>query len=121
MRIEWKKTIGISSHHDKQLRSIKDALDFDTETAAYKFCLGYAITHDLTGGENHTDQRGTKWASGNFDENEEISLLLRALYPNETDYQTLMMEKAEAGIDRIHQLIEKFDVASLSELFDATA
>ena len=121
MRIDWKKTIGISSHHDKQLRSIKDVLDFETESAAYKFCLGYAITHDLTRSENNTDQRGTKWASGNFDENEEISLLMRALYPNQTDHQTLMMEKAEAGIDRIQHLIEKFDVTSLSELFDATA
>jgi hypothetical protein len=46
---------------------------------------------------------------------------MRALYPNQTDHQTLMMEKAEAGIDRIQHLIEKFDVTSLSELFDATA
>ena len=121
MRIEWKKTIGISSRHDSQLRVIKDALDFVTETVTYKFCLSYALTYDLPENSGHQDQRGTKWASGNFDENEEVSLLLRALYPENIDHQTLMMAKAEAGIGKIHDMIEKLEITSLSGLFDATA
>jgi|TARA_A100001015_G_C14487226_1_gene517822 hypothetical protein len=121
MKISWKKTIAISSMHESQLRRIKDALDFDTEMVAYKFCLTYAIANNLEDSTDPQIQRGTKWASGNFDDEEEVSHLLKALFPEEDDHQTLMMGKAEAGIERIHHLVDEFDVCSLTELLDVSA
>ena len=120
MKVQWKKTIGISPAHETQLRRIKEELDFVNETVTYKFCLTYAITNNLASAPNQQIQRGTKWASGSFDENDEISLLFQAIYPDEPDQQTIMMEKAEAGIERIYTLIDTLGIDTLSGLVDAT-
>jgi hypothetical protein len=113
----WKsKTLGISDTHELQLREIKEYLDFDQEGETYKFCFAYAISEKTPALAMSAPKRNTKWAMGNFDEGGDILTVLDALYPEENDLQSILMAKAEAGIEAVHKKVTQEYLYSISEL-----
>lgn len=115
----WKaKTLGISSEMESKLREIKDDLEFSKEDETYKFCFAIALAHGLKPRpDSGSEKRETKWAINSFDESREIETLLDAMYCEEgNDIQQVLVEVAEAGIERVHQMVKENYVFSVSEV-----
>lgn len=120
MNRAWKsKTLGVTEVHESQLRAIKECLDFEREDDTYKFCLGYALAQELSSQAVKSCSRNTKWAMGNFDEGGDLLVLLSALFPDEEDLQSVLMERAETGIEFIHDKVTSCFIYSVSELLDS--
>ncbi|MDB9797708.1 hypothetical protein OAB85_03500 [Pseudomonadales bacterium] len=117
-----KRTVAISNHHENMLKRIQKQFDFSQEQEVYKFALGFAVSKKI---ETPTSpmpmQRTTKWASGNFDANGEVSSLISTLYPDADDIRLQAMILAEAGLVRINDFLDhNEEVDTLSDLLELT-
>ena len=115
-----KRTVAISTEHEVMLKRIQRQFDFSQEQDAYKFALGFAIAKKIdTSTTSMHLQRTTKWASGNFDVNGEVSSLILTLYPQAEDIRLQAMALAEAGLARINDLLnDNEEIDTLSELLE---
>lgn len=75
-----RETIGLSAEAEGILGKIEQRNWFGDKQDIARFCLAYAIRAKVCAGT--TADTETRWASGNFDKNGEISTLLAALYPD---------------------------------------
>lgn len=116
------KTVAIAAEHEVMLKRIQKQFDFSQEQDAYKFALGFAIAKKIdTSAASVPLQRTTKWASGNFDANGEVSSLILTLYPQTEDIRLQAMALAEAGLVRINDLLnDNEEIDTLSELLEVT-
>ena len=119
MSKKWPNTtIGVMESLAPRLKEIQEALAFQTEMGAYKFCLSYAILKELPPANDVSISRPTKWNMGSFDGDGEIETLFDALYPKEANQQLLMVNLAEAGIEHLHQVVIEEGATSLSDVMD---
>lgn len=116
------KTVAISTEHEVMLKRIQKQFDFSQEQDAYKFALGFAIAKKLDiPAVSMPLQRTTKWASGNFDANGEVSSLILTLYPHAEDIRSHAMALAEAGLVLINDLLnDDEEIDTLSELLEVS-
>ena len=119
MSEKWPNTtIGVMESQAPRLKEIQEALAFQTEMGAYKFCMSYAILKELAPASDVGASRPTKWNMGSFDGDGEIEKLFDALYPEEVNQQLLMINLAETGIERLHKVITEDGAISLCDVMD---
>jgi len=121
-------TIGLNEDIDTKLNFIKESLQFSDAQDAYKFCFSvefiWSIEHDQTdvySKDDGRESRKTKWATSGFDPDQTFSDLAHASAPEgfEGDFGKYVEIVGAAGVERVHDLIEKNEYFNISDIFNS--
>lgn len=101
-----KKTIGITPRNQPILKRLVSEGTFSTENDAAKFAFALAAKNGVAPGT--AEGADTKWASGSFDSDQSLRLIVGAMYDDTTEPYRLI----ECLINRGLELMDKGDGVS---------